>query len=77
MRITIPNALAALIAVAIGAIRPFLVSHPLSLEGSYEAFAHLFIGALIGAWFANRDRLFLGLVIGLSLVELVSAITKR
>ena len=36
-----------LVALAVGIIRPFLVSHPLSAEGSYEAFAHLFLGALI------------------------------
>ncbi len=63
-------------ALAVGIVRPFLTAHPLSLEGSYEAFAHLFVGGLIGAWLVTRERLYLGLVIGLSIVELVSAFFK-
>jgi hypothetical protein len=30
------------IAVVLGVIRPFLSPHPVSLQGSYEALAHLF-----------------------------------
>ena len=66
-----------LIALSVGIVRPFLTSHPLSAEGSYEAFAHLFVGGLIGAWLVTRDRLYLGLVVGLSIVELASALLKR
>ena len=64
-------------ALAVGIIRPFLTAHPLSAEGSYEAFAHLFVGGLIGAWLVTRERLYLGLVIGLSIVELATALLKR
>ena len=64
-------------ALAVGMVRPFLTSHPLSMEGSYEAFAHLFVGALIGAWLVKRERLYLGLIVALSIVELASALLKR
>jgi hypothetical protein len=73
----IKHGLIALIALAVGIVRPFLTSHPLSAQGSYEAFAHLFVGGLIGAWLVTRARLYLGLVIVLSIVELVSALLKR
>jgi hypothetical protein len=73
----IKHGLIALFALAVGIVRPFLTSHPLSAQGSYEAFAHLFVGGLIGAWLVTRARLYLGLVIVLSIVELVSALLKR
>ena len=38
-----------LVAVAICVGRFFVTGHPLSLEGAYEAFAHLFVGGLNGA----------------------------
>lgn len=71
------NALTLLAALGVGVVRPFLTAHPLSLEGSYEAFAHLFVGGLIGAWLVTRERLYLGLVIGLSVIELASALLTR
>ena len=77
MSMNIKRGLIALAALAVGIIRPFLTGHPLSAEGSYEAFAHLFVGGLIGAWLVTRERLYLGLVIGLSIVELASALFKR
>jgi hypothetical protein len=77
LRENIGRSLIVLIAIAVGIGRPFLSSHPLSLEGSYEAFAHLFVGGLIGAWLFKRQRLYLGLVIALSVVELASALLKR
>lgn len=77
MSMNIKHGLIALAALAVGIIRPFLTSHPLSAEGSYEAFAHLFVGGLIGAWLVTRERLYLRLVVGLSIVELASALFKR
>ena len=76
LRENVGRGLIVLTAVAVGITRPFLTSHPLSAEGSYEAFAHLFIGGLIGAWLVKRERLYLGLVVGLSIVELASALLK-
>ena len=73
----IKYALIVLAALAVGIVRPFLTAHPLSAEGIYEAFAHLFVGGLIGAWLVTRARLYLGLVTGLSIVELASALLKR
>lgn len=72
----IKYALIAISALSVGIVRPFLTAHPLSPEGSYEAFAHLFVGGLIGAWLVTRERLYLGLVVGLSIVELASALFK-
>ena len=43
------------IAVVMGAIRPFLAPHPVSLQGSYEAFAHLFVGGVfVPGWSAKH-----------------------
>lgn len=77
LRQNVGRGLIVLTALAVGIVRPFLSSHPLSLEGSYEAFAHLFVGGLIGAWLVKRERLYLGLVVALSIVELASALLKR
>ncbi len=37
----------------------------------YQAAAHLFVGALIGAYYVDRRPKVLGLIIGLSVFELV------
>ena len=37
------------VALVLGIIRPFLSPHPVSMQGSYEAIAHLFVGGIIGA----------------------------
>lgn len=59
--------------VAFGVGRAFVTGgHPLSLPGSYQAFAHLFVGGLIGAWIVCRDRLLLGMAAGLIAVELLA-----
>lgn len=60
------------LAVCIAVARFFIPAHPLSPHGSYEAFAHLFVGGLIGAWLVSRRWLYLWLVIVLSAVELVA-----
>ena len=53
------------------AVGRFLIeTHPLSLSGTYRAFAHLFVGGLIGAWLASRDRKLLYMVVCLSVLEL-------
>ena len=44
------------VAVVLGIIRPFLAPHPVSMQGSYEALAHLFVGGVIGAWMVARVR---------------------
>ncbi len=47
-------------------------------EGSYEAFAHLFVGGLIGAWLVKRSEWkWLAMAIGVSLVELVMFILQK
>jgi hypothetical protein len=57
-------------------VRFTIPSHHLSLTGSYEAFAHLFIGGLIGAWLVSRKTLFLVMIAVMSLVELTAFFSK-
>jgi hypothetical protein len=64
------------LAVLLGVSRFYIPAHPVSLLGSYEAVAHLFIGGLIGAAAAtvNHSRRweYIGLIVSLSLVEIVA-----
>lgn len=46
-------------------------------EGSYEAFAHLFVGALFGAGITRKDAFWFGIAIGLSLFELVMFLLQK
>jgi hypothetical protein len=62
------------VAVVLGIIRPFLAPHPVSMQGSYEALAHLFVGGVIGAWLVTRARWLLAIAIGLTAVEVGSAV---
>lgn len=62
------------IAIVLAVIRPFLAPHPVSMQGSYEAIAHMFVGGVIGAWMVTRSRWLLAIAIGLTLVEVGSAL---
>jgi hypothetical protein len=64
------------IALVLGVIRPFLSPHPVSLQGSYEALAHLFVGGVIGAWLVTRARWLIVIGIGLTVVEVASAVAS-
>jgi hypothetical protein len=64
------------IAIVLGVIRPFLSPHPVSLQGSYEAIAHLFVGGVVGAWLVTRGRWLLVIGIGLTVVEVASAVVS-
>jgi len=64
------------IAIALGVIRPFLSPHPVSLQGSYEAVAHLFVGGVVGAWLVTRARWLLVIGISLTVVEVASAVAS-
>ena len=46
-------------------------------EGSYQALAHLFVGGVIGPWLVSKSRWLLWIAIGLSIVEVSSAIANR
>ncbi len=70
------NYMLIVIAVIFGVARFFMPSHALSAAGSYEAFAHLFLGGLIGAWVVSKERFYLFLILALSLVETVAFFTK-
>ena len=52
-------------AIVLGVIRPFLAPHPVSLQGSYEACAHLFVGGIIGAWLVTKARWLLAIGVAL------------
>lgn len=58
------------ISLGVGIGRFFIPKHGLSLPGTYEAFAHLFVGGLIGVWLATKNKTYLYLVLSLSAVEL-------
>ena len=60
------------IAAIFSVIRFFIPSHPLSPSGSYQALAHLFVGGLIGAWMASKEKWYGFLALGLTAVELVA-----
>jgi hypothetical protein len=64
------------IAIVLGVIRPFLSPHPVGLQGSYEALAHLFVGGVVGAWLVTRARWLLVIGIGLTVVEVASAVAS-
>jgi hypothetical protein len=63
---------AAALAFAVG--RFFMEHRSPSLPGTYQAFAHLFVGGLLGAYFADRQgrRDCLYLALALSGVELLA-----
>ena len=64
------------IAMVLGVIRPFLSPRSVSLQGSYEAVAHLFVGGVAGAWLVTRARWLLVIGIGLTIVEVASAVAS-
>lgn len=66
-----------LVSLTLSVIRFLIPSHALSLNGSYEAVAHLFVGGLMGAWIVSKEKTYLLLVGVLSLVELVAFFSKR
>jgi len=44
------------VVVAFALARPFMPLHQASWQGSYEAFAHMLVGGLFGAWLANSAK---------------------
>ena len=61
------------LAVAVAIARPFLPPHPVSIQGSYEALAHLLVGGVFGAWLATRKSWLLFTGIGITAVEIICA----
>lgn len=60
------RALVLLAAIAIALLR--VMGHK---SEAFQAIAHLEVGGLFGAWFATRDRGYLGLALALTLVEVI------
>jgi hypothetical protein len=72
----IHTALFCLAALVLAVGRFFVPTRELSAAGSYQAFAHLFVGGLAGAWCASRRWVFLVLFVALTLVELVAFLSR-
>lgn len=72
----LPLVLTILLAVIVTGGRFFVPGHNLSLAGSYEAFAHLFVGGLIGAWIVSRKAWMLWIVGIMSVVELAAFLMR-
>lgn len=75
------DALLALVALVVGVLR-LLITPRLDLpttEGCYEAFAHIFVGGLFGAWLVRRPAKSLWLVLALciSTVELTAFLVQK
>jgi len=47
--------------------------HQASWQGSYEAFAHMLVGGVFGAWIANREKWLLWTALAFSAVEVACA----
>ncbi len=58
-------------------IRFIIPSHSLSLEGTYQAFAHLFVGGLVGAWLTTKKEFYLILFTALIFIEIVAFFVAR
>jgi hypothetical protein len=54
---------------AFGFSRPFIPFHPLSLDGSYQAFAHIFVGYCVAAICFSSDRKIYAWILGLLTIE--------
>jgi 1,4-dihydroxy-2-naphthoate octaprenyltransferase len=63
-----------LLTVAFGVLRFTMPSQPLSWPGTYQAFAHIFLGFLLGAFVVSRKWHYLFFVLALSAVELTAFI---
>ena len=64
-------------AACIGVARFFLPAHSPTVAGSYQAFAHLFVGGLFGAYFASRKKFLLYIALALTVLEVVAAVITR
>lgn len=64
-----------LVALAFAGARFFIPTHAPSPAGSYEAFAHLFVGGLIGAALASKKWGYFWIAAALTGVEVVAFFT--
>lgn len=66
------------LAILVGAIRPFMPQrHGFSILGTYEAFAHIVVGMLIGGWIlATPKRPFWIVLLVITAIEIVCALRK-
>jgi hypothetical protein len=77
------------LALAIGCVRPFIPTQPLSWSGAYQALSHLVVGGLLGAAIAlfgaghefsaarQKACFCLNVAVVLSIVELVCFLAKK
>lgn len=62
----------------VGVIRPFLIGRELNehLQKSYEAVAHILVGGLFAAWWVGDIEWCLIVAVGLTIIEVMSAIVS-
>ena len=63
------------VVVLIAIARPFMPTHAVSWQGSYEALAHIIVGGVFGAWLATRERWLLATGLAVSAVEVICAVS--
>lgn len=69
----------ALITLAFGVMR-FFITPRLDLPtmtGCYEAFVHLFVGGLIGAYIVKRNSVWLVLAVCITILEVVMFLVQK
>lgn len=64
------------ICLLLATVRFFVPTHAISLAGGYEAVAHLFVGGLLGAYWASRKWNYLWMALAISGVELLAFALK-
>ena len=47
------------VCIVIAMLRLFVPSHHLSLPGTYEALAHIFVGWCLAGWWMQKDKFYL------------------
>ena len=68
----------ALLVLVFAVARFFMPTHPLSTAGTYQALAHVFVGAMIGAGLRHpRQWSYLGMAGVLCAVEVLAVIFLR
>jgi hypothetical protein len=74
MRLSYWIVLAAVLAFSVA--RFFMPAQEMNLPGVYQAFAHILVGSLLGAWLASKERRWLWLFLGFTAVEIVAFATR-
>ena len=66
MKLSKQGAIWLIIAIVLGVLRIHGIKHE-----AFQAAAHLYVGGLLGAYFSGKNKEFLWIAIGLSVLEVV------